>query len=98
MQLNMTLKLIWLISEVIGFCEFIQEWPRNWLFARHATNDTVGESGLHWLFALWTYRDIEVIFLVLSAYNVCMCVKMLNYRKVANRRTPFYCRVASFAM
>ena len=37
-----------------------QDWPRNWLFSRQATPDSVGESGLHWLIPLWTYRDTEV--------------------------------------
>ena len=37
-----------------------QEWPRNWLFAKSAAVDSVGQSGLHWLFPLWIYRDVEV--------------------------------------
>lgn len=39
---------------------FLQDWPRNWLFSRQATVDSVGESGFHWLTPLWTYRDTEV--------------------------------------
>ena len=39
---------------------FVQDWPRNWLYSRQATADSVGESGLHWLTPLWTYRDTEV--------------------------------------
>ena len=38
----------------------MQEWPRNWLFAKSAAVDSVGESGLHWLFPLWIYRDVQV--------------------------------------
>ena len=30
------------------------------MFAKSAAGDSVGESGLHWLFPLWTYRDVEV--------------------------------------
>ena len=41
-------------------CGIFQDWPRNWLFSRQATQDTVGESGLHWLIPLWHYRDTEV--------------------------------------
>ncbi|KAK2169790.1 hypothetical protein LSH36_7g17006 [Paralvinella palmiformis] len=37
-----------------------KDWPRNWLFSRQATADSVGESGLHWLIPLWSYRDTEV--------------------------------------
>ena len=46
----------------LNFLNFLQDWPRNWLFSRQATADTVGESGLHWLTPLWTYRDSEVRF------------------------------------
>jgi len=37
-----------------------QEWPRNWLFGKSIAADLVGQSGLHWLFPLWIYRDVEV--------------------------------------
>jgi rotatin len=37
-----------------------KDWPRNWLFSRQATPDSVGESGFHWLTPLWSYRDAEV--------------------------------------
>ena len=42
----------------------MQDWPRNWLYSRQATADSVGESGLHWLTPLWTYRDTEVSFIL----------------------------------
>ena len=63
------------IYKYIDVINLLKDWPRNWLFSRQATPDSVGESGLHWLIPLWGYRDTEVSkniympFIYLSVYK-----------------------------
>jgi hypothetical protein len=63
------------VCDEVDCCECFQEWPRNWLFAKHATTDTVGESGLHWLFPLWTYRDIEVEYSLVITFVLKLFIR-----------------------